>query len=278
MTKKLFFLCLTLLPLLAFGQSYSMSHTLDDETIFYAQTKQVNQFLRRFNSEEDQYGERLYPSDKFYHDNSFRRQYLNILFDKQSTRISTRRKQAFIHDVTDSTPSFLQFTGGRWYAEVAANFNYEDKAVNLVLFLKLEQENLGHKWVLTNVYFDRFSYLLDNQADTLRKKNFLHPMSHELDFMNLRKVLRNSQHIQDYGPAGHQADYLSLFYYEIKTGKLKFESVDQVKFHFFQINNWYFELAYFNRHDKNSGWLISNLLEVQESDKNALIRNFENEN
>ena len=45
-----------------------------DETELYAMTKQMGQFMRRFNYEEDQFGERLNPKDPRYHNKEMRRQ------------------------------------------------------------------------------------------------------------------------------------------------------------------------------------------------------------
>jgi hypothetical protein len=60
---------------------------------------------------------------------------------------------------------------------------------------------------------------------------------------------------------------LSIFLYEIKKGNIQFKSVRNVKFHFFQINDWYFEISEFNRRGHNKGWLISNLVKVPEDQK-----------
>jgi len=57
-------------------------------------------------------------------------------------------------------------------------------------------------------------------------------------------------------------------------GQLKFKEINSVKFHFFQVKNWYFELSYFNRNDTNSGWLISNLKFVNDEEKKELIKSF----
>jgi hypothetical protein len=103
-------------------------------------------------------------------------------------------------------------------------------------------------------------------------------MSHEIDFMNISKVFRNEENIDYYLESDYVPDQLSLFVEEVKNGNLKFESVNNVKFHFFQVPNWYFELVYFNRNDRNSGWLISNLLKVNEKEKKELIRNYTHEN
>jgi hypothetical protein len=78
--------------------------------------------------------------------------------------------------------------------------------------------------------------------------------------------------IEYYASKAFQPDYLSLFFYEVKKGTLKFKSVDNLKFHIFQINNWYFEVSWFNRSGKNTGWLISNLMYVTEKEKEHLLK------
>ena len=85
-------------------------------------------------------------------------------------------------------------------------------------------------------------------------------MSHELDFMNLKKIFDDPDITVAYTNKDFQPDYLSLILYEIKKSNLKFNTVSQVKFHFFQLENWYFELSEFNRTGNNTGWLISNLI------------------
>ena len=57
-----------------------------------------------------------------------------------------------------------------------------------------------------------------------------------------------------------------------KKGNIEYVSVTDVKFHFFQVEGWYFEISNFNRWSFNSGWLISNLLHVGEADKEAILK------
>jgi len=66
----------------------------------------------------------------------------------------------------------------------------------------------------------------------------------------------------------------ALFVMEMKTGNLNFVSVNNVKFHVFQVPNWYFEISYFNRNDMNSGWLISNMLRLNDKEKKDLMRHY----
>ena len=104
----------------------------------YAQTKQVNQFFRRFNNEEDRLGKRYYPGDKGYRDPEFRKVYLNMLFDAESYTISRELKEEFIRDVSNSDdPAFLDFHGHDWFAELSTTFEFQKRPVNPILFLKL---------------------------------------------------------------------------------------------------------------------------------------------
>ncbi len=243
-----------------------------DETELYAMTKQMGQFMRRFNYEEDQFGERLNPKDPRYRNNEMRRQSLPILFDQEKYGKQTDLQRYFIEDVTKSDSTFMTFLGGRWYSEVSCTFKYNGKPVNAMLFLAVEKEGLGSKWVITNVYFSEFNKLFPTGEITEKEKYFLHPMSHELDFMNIYKAFQNSDVIEYYASKEYQPDYLTLFFYEIKQGHLVFQHVDAVKFHVLQIKDWYFEVSWFNRSGLNSGWLMSNVVYMPEKEKVNLIK------
>lgn len=247
----------------------------DDETTLYAMNKQVGQFIKRFNMEEDQYGKALNKKDKNYRNNDLRRKFLPLLFDKYNQRTAGNLQQYFIEDLTrEQSPVFLNFLDTSWFAEVSAEFIFQGKTVNLVLFLTLEKENLGSKWVLSNAYFNQLSSLFPFADSSVQQQFFLHPQSHELDFMNLHKALNDPGHIQYYASQKYHPDYLSLFFYMMKTNQLKFKQIQNVKFHFLQIDNWYFELSYYNRDDVNSGWLISNLIYANDNDKQELLKTF----
>ena len=243
-----------------------------DETEFYAMTKQMGQFMRRFNYEEDQFGNRLYPKDKDYRSNEMRRKSLPILFDQEKYGNQTELQRYFIEDVTKNDSTYMTFLGGRWFSEVSATFKYKGKDVNVMLFLAVEKEGLGSKWVLTNVYFSEFNKLFPNGEMAEKEKHFLHPMSHELDFMNIYKAFQDPDVIEYYASKEYHPDYLTLFFYEIKQGHLVFQHVDGVKFHVFQIKDWYFEVSWFNRSGLNSGWLMSDVIYMPEKEKNNLIK------
>lgn len=269
-------LAFLIFSLSASAQSNSLNGFSADETVLYTMNKQVGQFVKRFNMEEDQYGKVLSLNDERYRNNDLRKQLLPGMFDKYNPRTSGKLKQFFMDDVTNEDSSvFLKFLDKNWYAEVSTTYIADGAEVNIILYLVLEKENLGSKWVISNVWYSYFPSLFPEVDSAEQAKYFLHPMSHELDFMNLHKALDRPDHIQNYASHYYRPDFLTLFFYQTKTGSLKFKQINDVKFHFFQIPDWYFELSYFNRNDSNSGWLISNLIYVNDKEKKELIKTYQ---
>ncbi|HMJ70489.1 MAG TPA: hypothetical protein VK508_16405 [Cyclobacteriaceae bacterium] len=255
-----------------------LANDMDDESKLYAQTKQVNQFFRRFNGEESEKGDRYNPGDRQYRNVRLRKKYLAMLFDEGNRGFSNDLKVQFAKDVLDkSEPGVLDFHGPGWVAEVQTTFTVSGKDLPVTLYMQLEPDHLGYKWTINKVYSDGFSTYF--KRDTTKVGQFLHPMSHELDFMNLRKAFMNVDSVAQFASKNFVPDYLTLFLYEVKRGNMKFKFVDDVKFHFFQINGWYFELADFNRPGYNTGWLISNLVKINnDRDKEALRKFIYHEN
>jgi hypothetical protein len=243
--------------------------TGEDESKLYAQTKQVNQFFRRFNGEEDEKGERYYDNDKPFRTLPVRKKYLPFLFDLENKNLSTNLKKEFLEAVLEGPkPQFLDFHAGNWFTEVNSNFKNAGKDQNVILFLKIQPERLGYEWVIDGVTSSAYQSMF--KKDTSANKKFIHPMSHELGFMNLRKAFVDNKAPEAFTSDGFNPDLLTLFLYELKKGNLKFESVQEVKFHFFQIKGWYFELSEFNRPGYNTGWLISNLMRVTPQESKLL--------
>jgi len=252
-------------------KSQIVDDILGDEGMFYAETKQVNQFFRRFNNEEAPDGVRYYKRDKEYRNPASREKYLNMLFDSKNTALTKSLRGAFKNDVLNTDSNlFLNFHSNGWFAEVKTHFSYKGEDRFVTFFLELEQENLGYKWVITNVYFEPFAEVLFEKKSDATK--FLHPLSHEIDFMNLIKVFNDQNYIDNYTIKTFQADFLTLFLYEFKQGYFEFKYVEDLKFHFFQIPGWYFEVEQFVRADYNSGWLISKLTKISPEEKSILLK------
>ncbi len=242
----------------------------DEEAAFYAETKQINQFFRRFNGEEDVRGVRFSNTDPSFRSPELRKSYINMLFDQNNVNLPDLLKEAFVNDVLKKdAPKYLDFHGGEWFGEVNVLFQRGRDRVIVTLFMVLVKENLGSKWVINDVYFKPYENLY--KRDELSVSRFLHPMSHELDFMNLDRVFNNNNYIGDYFNQGFEVDKLSLFLYDLSTNQLKFQQVADLKFHFFQVDGWYIEISEFNRPGINRGWLISNLIRLEPGQKERLI-------
>jgi len=268
--RKSLLLFLILLNAGLFVRAQTIGNPIEDESVLYAETKQVNQFIKRFNSEEDKDGNRLYEGDPGYHDNNLRAMAMPMIFDNETSFISNTVRNEFIKKVTDNdNPIYLEFHGGQWFAEVVIYTMYYGRSAEAHLFLKIQEEEVGSKWVISRVYFEPFnSMFFKNPSGT---DKFLHPMSHELDFMNLEKIFRDKSLIEYYAYDSFWPDYLSIFLYEMKMKHLKFDGVKKVKLHFFQIDGYYFTLDQFNRPGFNNGWLISKLEKVSDKEKNNIL-------
>lgn len=258
------------------AQTYSIIGDVEaDERALYTMTKQMSQFMSRFNYEEDQYGKKIHPDSSDYRSKDKRKTALPLLFDMENQRTNGSLRDFFIEDLTQDDSNYFEFLGGEWYSEVSATFKWKGKTVDISMIFAIEKENLGSKWVLTNVFFSEFNKLFPKGDIAEQQKHFLHPMSHELDFMNIYKIFKTPECIEYYASESYSTDYLSIFFYEIKQGNLVFEKINGEKFHVFQIDNWYFEVSWFNRSGYNTGWLISNLIYLKDEEKKELIKYYQ---
>lgn len=246
------------------GQGFGID--LQKEQQLYRATKQVNQFFRRFNAEETPRGDRLYEGDAYYHNADFRRRFLDMLI---GSKVDKNLKSSFISDLTRHNDVFLDFHKDGWFAEVKASFNYFGKEESYILFLSIQHELVGSKWVISNVYNRTLYHLFD--TDTAVWNKFIHPMSHELDFMNLKKVF-DEGNLTPYLKRDFQPDYLSILAYEHKRGNLVFNTIQDVKFHFFQIPGWYFEINNVAQDKEESGWMITRLMQVEGNEGEAYLK------
>lgn len=271
--KNLFCLVVFLIAFSGIHAHAQLVTDMDDESKLYAESKQVNQFFHRFNGEEDEKGKRYYARDKQYRSAKLRKKYLATLFDASNANITDALKNDFVKKILDdSEKNILDFHGREWFSEVHTTFNTGGKDQPIIMFMELEKDHLGSKWVINRLHADMFDpYFV---RDTTKVGRFLHPLSHELDFMNLRKAFANGDSISQFTVKRFRPDHLSLFLYDLKRANMKFKTVEQVKFHFFQIQGWYFELSQFNRPGYNTGWLISNLVKLNNDNDKELLRKY----
>lgn len=242
-----------LLAVSSFAQDLGTDFAKERELLL--SNKQMNQFFRRFNGEEKPSGDRLYPDHKDYRSPKLRQLFLPMLFDQQSNILAPIRK-SFIERVQDA-PYYLSLHGGLFYAEVLTAFEIDGLQEKVTLILSLQEENIGSKWVISAAFAPVFQQHF--ASDTNKLLPFMHPLSHELEFMTLRRAFEDPGKMRPYVENEFIPNQLSILLWEIKRKKARFQTILGVKFHCFQIPGYYFRIAQLVRPGENSGWLISKL-------------------
>jgi len=103
------------------GVAQIVSETEEAERQFRAETKQIDQFVRRFNGEEIESGERLTESSREFRNPKLRKDFIQILIDQTNSNILPELRNQFITDVTKKEESkFLDIHNPGWFAEVDA--------------------------------------------------------------------------------------------------------------------------------------------------------------
>lgn len=252
-------------------QAQIVSEDDEIERQLLASTKQLNQFFSRFNGEEDTKGREFEPEDRQYRNSRLRKRFLSILFDEENAGFSESLFEEFVNKVTsDDQPIFLDLQAKEWFAVVNTTFRYKGRSMPLTLYMQIQEEGLGYEWVIADISFEPYKTLFDKQRG--QTKEFLHPMSHELDFMNLRKAMVKDGSPESYTLADFEPDLLTVFLYDVKMGNLTFETVNRLNYHFFSVDGWYFSLNNFNRPGYNTGWLISDLVKINTQQKEDLLK------
>ncbi len=232
------------------------------EEIFTARIKQFNEFADRFNLKSDFKGN---PADSAFRARMPRSRMITLLFDLKDPRIQksgkdysddyVKTKETFIDDVVRGNILLYKYSPGI-IAEARSRVLYKGEPQKIRLFLI--QETVGSdmvKWVLHSAKGD----LLNIYKTDTSMVRFISPSSNETDFINLKRALEDTDHLQYYAEKGYKPDNLTLFFSFIRSGQLKFEYVEEVIYHIIDIPGWYLKVKDFNRTELNSGWLICNV-------------------
>jgi hypothetical protein len=236
-----------------------------DEKIFLIRTKQFNEFVDRFNYKVNFNGN---PVDSNFISKITRDKLINSLFDLKDPRIESsgksysvdyiNKKTEFINEVVNNNLLIYKYSDCI-IAEAKSRITY--KGLPHIISIFLSQEIIGKdrvKWVIRNVKGDIFNFL---QSDTAFIR-FIPPSSNETDFINLKRALEDTDHLQYYASKDYDPDYLIVFFYLVNSGLAKFDYVEQVIYHIIDLDGWYFKVKEFNRNIQNSGWLISDVIKT----------------
>ena len=234
------------------------------DSVWVTRVKLLQQFINRFNYSEDWRGDPVTEAGTL----NERRKYIASLFDADYTA-SVPREQllTFVEDVTGSfPPEHLSFYDDNWYAQVNCKASYLGKETEVMLTLKVQQnDDRSVQWVVVGGFAEFLKLEKNDQALVLNGN------ANELNFMRLFIGLDEKQRIADFTADDYEPDPLSIILFLVQKGDLELKHAQSISYHFYQLPGWIFSVKEFDRHDYNSGWLIYRLDEADEEKKKALL-------
>ena len=244
------------------GQPMDMNELADEN--FAMKVKQIDEFMDRFSSVSStpvrQYMREHQGIDSISHTSM-----LLSLFNQEDTTWNRDLVRAFVSDVINDTyASSIDFYDRGWYAELKCSGLYKGQKQDFKLVLSLEvlPHGKGSKWVIEGV-----SAGFLELAESRDYRRSLNPASYGNNFIDLSEVLRDTLNVRNYLNTQKQHSQLRLFLNELHEKNLHFIEVSSITYHFLQLDDWIFKVQDFNRNTPNSGWLISELLRVNDRQK-----------
>jgi hypothetical protein len=229
-----------------------------NEALFLARIKQFNEFLDRFNYKTDLRGNLV---DSEFIKRMPREKYLNSLFNLKDPRLQNGStysesyaaiRSECIADVLNNDLT-INKNSGNIIAEAKSKVILNRNSMPVSIFLVQETlKNGALKWVMIDVKGEIFNFLKIDSG----RKHYLSPASNETDFIDLKTAMAESSYIHYYASEGFKTDRLSVFFYMLNAGIIKFDYVEAVYYHVLDIRGWCIKVKDFNRNEMNSGWLI----------------------
>ena len=222
---------------------------IDDDFIdnYAFKVKQISEFMSRFNLEMCV----ITPEQ----DSLWRVYNRVLLFDRETYETNQHEADSLIRMIEKDTIQ-LHYSDTTWTAYAKCRVSYMGKEDSILLALRpeLRGEDM-YKWVIVEVSGN----LLSLPSKTHSEHFYISPVDNELNFMSLSQITKNnSSNIMQYAGNQFALDALSVFYAMIYTKQLRILNVQELTYHFDLPHNHSFDVGYFNRISKNSGWLIFN--------------------
>lgn len=242
-----------------FSQDTRFNSYLDD--INSAHVTSLEEFMQRFNAEA------FHPELNLDNDKNLRIRSILTLFDWQEFRaqdsVVVSQVVKFAESVCHDS-ILLNIEDSSFYAEACCLFSYKDKEIPINLVF--EYENIRddyYRWAVAGANGLKNCNLLDTIYD-----GYISPVQHELHFSELHAACED---LNKYISISKEVDQLSFVLGMINTGQLDFVACNKVLFHFAQVPGYVFVVDKKNRLDRNSGYLISKLIRVEELQKGHYI-------
>ena len=218
---------------------------------------QFGQFVKRFNYEEDFWGNEISPS---FSKKISRQEYIALLFNNQDTRLNNsespyiKLKQEFINDVTKNKIKTSRVSDSL-YSVAICEVLYNNQISTIKIELKQQLTKRGIAWVINDV-FAPFFYDAHNDTNSTF---FIPPTSNEVNYIHLKKLFDEKDSLTSYAYRGYTCNRLSIFFQLLHSGNIKFNHVVSITYIIADVSNWNVHVKEFRREGDNSGCLIDNI-------------------
>lgn len=226
----------------------------------------VDEFFARFNGDE------VHPDFPKTKPDS-RKMNLMMLIDLsqfKSKDVPEYKEASEMMDVVIGKNIRINYSDSLWAALAHCVGTLDGKEVKFDMYLTVQHRRKAmYKWVISKVDGDIFNVTPKN----LNEGIMLYPDDHETNFMSLRRMTSEQPYnIVNFIGKGFDYDNMSVFNYLVYTKRLKINHVEKLEFIFTQIPGYIFHIAYFNRQNYNTGWLISRFCKATEQEKDSLLQ------
>ena len=237
-----------------------------NSALYHSRVKLVSEFMQRFNGEAK--NPNLDP-------NAIDVDKMNLcqLFDvdyilKNRQEIEPKMYQ-FVDSVLQNKIK-IQYDDADWFAKVKCTALFKGQEVSFYMYLTVEPRGMDmYKWVITDVDGKIFELVPSRVSD----KIMLLPNEHESNFMRLNSITtEKDDYITQYSSNCLTHSQLTVFNTLVYYDYLNIEYISDIEYTFLQVPGFAFTIQEHDRESTNSGWLISELLEISDADKEVILQ------
>lgn len=244
---------------------FSLDGLNNEQEAIVRHVKLLDQFMHRFNLEQNIKGERLQMPDSLLNEmrqdsifdlkyKSTRRLMLLSLFDRSSKSVKDTLLLNSMLDFIIDNNVYISLTDQTWEAETKVLVNVDKKADTLTL--KLQNISVGDsaaKWIIIGA---EASFL---QIPASSGNTFIQPLAHETNFLELKRIFTHYETFEDVVVTNRMQDGLMLLRYFMSQKKIDFLRNLETKYLFYHFPGYVFHVEEAKRQNGNSGWLITKI-------------------
>lgn len=231
---------------------------------FNSRVKLLDEFIKRFNYSENNKELSGYSKISQF-------AYLFNLEDKEL--ITKQDAKDFVLLISnDSFTKKLSFYDDDFFVSVNTLYKIKGIEQNIRFILKVRVSDKGYSWVITKIdQVELDTVVNETNINSKKPYNSINPVDNEVNFIQFSELLLNKKITTQNFSNDIDSSLVKLYLSFINSNKNNFEEISRLQYHFFQIENYHFTVDFYLRPSKNSGWLISSLNKINNTQKKDLI-------